>query len=122
MLHSPPTKDEISLYVDMPTALSRVRNNKKLYKRMLGLFVESEEFLKFEQALAQKDIPLLADISHGIKGMTGNLALTKLFEISTTLMAELRAGTLNDASIDTYHDTLADTITCVKVTLETLEV
>ena len=35
-------------FIDLDTGLGRIRGNKKLYKRMLGMFAASEEFGKLE--------------------------------------------------------------------------
>jgi HPt (histidine-containing phosphotransfer) domain-containing protein len=79
-------------YINIQEALARVRDNKKLFRRMLGLFMESGEFANLEDNLMQNDYAKAADAAHAIKGMTGNLALTELFKISTRMMEELRQG------------------------------
>ena len=56
------------------------------------MFLESEEFSALDGFLIQKDYGKAADSAHAIKGMTGNLSLTALFETSTKLMEELRQG------------------------------
>ena len=88
-------------YVNIKEGLGRVRDNKKLFRRMLGLFMESGEFAVLEDSLMQKDYNKAADAAHAIKGMTGNLSLTELFKISTRMMEELRQGI---ASEDTQTD------------------
>ncbi len=91
-------------YVDMESALARVRGNKKLYRRMLGLFLDGKEFSALEEALAQGDWAKAGDVAHAIKGITGNLSLPALFETSTQLMAELRQGPAARETIDSYRD------------------
>jgi len=78
--------------IDIKEGLARVRDNKKLFRRMLGLFMESGEFAAFEDSLMQGDLTKAADVAHAIKGMTGNLSLTELFKISAKMMEELRQG------------------------------
>ena len=82
--------------INVKEGLSRVRDNKKLYRRMLGMFLESGEFASLEEYLAQKDFPKAADSAHTIKGITGNLSLTALFNISTKMMEDLRQGVTSD--------------------------
>lgn len=96
-------------YVDLDGALTRVRGNKKLYRRMLGLFTQSTEFAALEESLSQGDLTKAGEYAHSIKGMTGNLTLTKVFETSTQLMNELRAGELNDETLAAYRDALTKT-------------
>jgi HPt (histidine-containing phosphotransfer) domain-containing protein len=100
-------------YIDLESALGRVRGNKKLYRRMLGLFTQSKEFAALEDSLAAGDLNAAAGYAHSIKGMTGNLTLTKLFETSTALMNELRQGQMVAESIAAYRDALEKTKTAV---------
>ena len=83
-------------YIKVKEGLARVRDNKKLYRRMLGLFLESGEFASLEEYLTQREYAKAADSAHTIKGMTGNLSLTALFNISTKLMEDLRQGVTSD--------------------------
>lgn len=101
-------------YIDLDGALARVRGNKKLFRRMLELFFESDEFAKFDQSLSSDKISESAEIAHAIKGMTGNLSMNALFEASTKLMNELRAGEKNQASIDEYQRAYQNTLAAAK--------
>ena len=84
--------------INIKEGLSRVRDNKKLYRRMLGMFLENGEFASMEDYLAQKDYPKAADSAHAIKGMTGNLSLTAVFNLSAKMMEDLRQGITSDES------------------------
>ena len=96
-------------YVDMEAGLGRVRGNSVLFRKMLGMFLASEDFAAFEEALAAKDYPKAADAAHTIKGFTGNLALTPLFEQSAKLMSQLRGGGYDEAVLQNYRDILTET-------------
>jgi HPt (histidine-containing phosphotransfer) domain-containing protein len=108
------TAEERAVYIDLDDGLGRVRGNKKLYKRMLGLFTASGEFAAFEDALGAGDIARAGEVAHGLKGMAGNLGLTKVFAYSTQLNAEMRGGTRNDALIADYREALAKTLEAVQ--------
>ncbi len=97
-------------YIDIESGLSRVRGNKVLFKKMLQMFLASTEFEKFDACLASGDIAGAGDVAHAIKGMTGNLSLTALFEVSSTLMQQLRDGVADDTLISEYRDVLKNTI------------
>ena len=96
---------ELSKYVDVDGALTRLRGNKKLYAKMLNMFLNVNEFTEFEEAIAKEDLNRAADLAHSIKGMTGNLSLTTLFEQSEKLMHQLRQGELNQELIALYRET-----------------
>lgn len=96
-------------YIDLDEALTRVRGNKTIYRKMLGLFLQSKELDALEESLGRQDYPQAADLAHAIKGMTGNLSLTALFEASTKLMQELREGTPREESLREYREALKET-------------
>ena len=95
--------------IDLDDGLGRVRGNKKLFVRMLGLFMDSTEFAALEEALGQGDIAKIEHSAHTIKGIAGNLSLTALFNVSTELMQQARNGATQQATIDEYRATLEAT-------------
>jgi HPt (histidine-containing phosphotransfer) domain-containing protein len=98
----------------MPQALERVRGNKTLYRRMLNLFLDSPEFALLEERLASKDYEKAAVTAHTIKGMTGNLSLNAIFELSAALMSECRQGAPNAETITQYREAYQKTVAAVK--------
>lgn len=104
---------ETSKYIDVDNALARIRGNKKLYIRMLGLFTQSKEFASLDEMLELEDYENAANVAHAIKGMTGNLSLTKLFETSMELMQQLRQGAPAKETLDAYQNALTETRRCV---------
>ncbi|MDR1178959.1 MAG: Hpt domain-containing protein [Spirochaetales bacterium] len=105
-------------YIDLKTGLGRVRGNAVIYKKMLGMFLDSKEFAAFDEALAAGDYQKAADVAHAIKGLTGNLALTPLFEESTSLMNQLRGGAYEEATLQNYRTILTETRDEVKKLIE----
>jgi HPt (histidine-containing phosphotransfer) domain-containing protein len=108
-------------YINVREGLTRVRDNKKLYRRMLGLFMESGEFAALEEYLSQKDYSKAADSAHAIKGMTGNLSLTELYTVSTKMMEELRQGIASDESETAFRSAYSQTRLYVEEVLRELE-
>ena len=97
-------------YIDVTSALARVRGNKAIYKKMLGMFLQSNSFADFENILSQKDYAKASEIAHGIKGMTGNLGMNTLFELSSKLMVEMKTGAAPDEqNLKNYRETLIKT-------------
>ena len=106
-------------YIDIEEALGRVRGNKKIFLRMLGLFTKSTEFSAFEEHMAQKEYEKAGEVAHAIKGMTGNLGMKILFEESANLMVQLRQGIADEDAIARYRDAVVKTQAEVeKVTAE----
>ncbi len=96
-------------YIDIDTALSRVRGNKVIYKKMLGMFLQSNSFADLENCLSQKDYSKASEVAHGIKGMTGNLGMDMLFNESAKLMVQLRAGAPDEQTLKNYREALIKT-------------
>lgn len=106
--------------LDLDEALSRVRGKQTIFKRMLTLFLNSEEFSAFESALAAQDYDRAADVAHAIKGMTGNLSMNALFESSTELMQQLRSGPPDQQLLETYREALVQTRQAVNEVMATM--
>ncbi|MDR1605005.1 MAG: Hpt domain-containing protein [Gracilibacteraceae bacterium] len=98
----------MAVLINTDSGLQRLRGNKKLYRRMLQMFLDGPECGRLEDALAGAD-PAAADAAHTVKGMAGNLSLDALFETSTILMNELRTGATAPAAAAAYRDALAQT-------------
>ena len=98
------------MYINLEEGLSRIRGNKALYARMLGMFLDNKEAGMLEESLAGGDLAGAGHIAHAIKWMTGNLSLTLLFETSTALMESLHEGKRDEAIISAYRDALEKTI------------
>jgi len=108
-------------YIDVEDGLRRVRGNKTLYAKMLGMFLASKEIILLEENLASNGIAGAADVAHALRGVTGNLSLTALFGASTDLMESLQAGNRDESIIARYRDTLEKTLAHIEDTRRQLE-
>lgn len=78
----------------------------KIYAKMLDLFLQSEEFAQLEQTLEAGDVERSGDLAHDVTGVPGNLALDALFDVSTTLMGQLREGVIDEPAVHDFFATL----------------
>lgn len=62
-------------------AVNRMMND-NFIARMLGKFLSSNSYGNVVQAYEEKDFKKLFDEVHSFKGVTGNLALTPLFDLA----------------------------------------
>ena len=74
---------------DYKTALSRMMND-DFIKRMLGKFVMNNGYNSLIEAYEANDIPNVFSAAHSLKGVAGNLALNKLFEVASVLCEATR--------------------------------
>ena len=96
-------------YLDLDDGLARIRGNKALYKQMLNLFLGSEEFQAFEDAIANHDNKMAEAKIHGIKGLSGNLSMPALFETSSALNVQLKTGDAEPATLAEYRAAYEET-------------
>ena len=81
------------LGVDVDGALDRVMGDQELYIMMLGMFLSSvEENPVCEKDFDGGDLEGLIKRVHTLKGITGNLGLTPLFDGYTKSLGLLRSG------------------------------
>ncbi|MDR1048589.1 MAG: Hpt domain-containing protein [Synergistaceae bacterium] len=89
---------EIKEYLNSEGALARIGKNAKLLKRLLMKFLEDtpKQFEQLKREIAENDRAAAAKSVHTLKGVAGNLSMTKLFELSPPFEALLKTG--DDAS------------------------
>ncbi len=68
------------LGVDTEHTLERLAGNEAIYERFLIKFVQDTNFSQLEQSLAKKDYEGALQYAHTLKGVSGNLGMTELFE------------------------------------------
>ncbi|MDR0434037.1 MAG: Hpt domain-containing protein [Gracilibacteraceae bacterium] len=100
--------------INTDAGLRRLRGNKKLYCRMLRMFLAGGECDQLDAALQAADAAAAAEAAHTVKGVAGNLSLDALFETSTALMNELRAGAAAPSSAPAYRAALDSTKNAVR--------
>lgn len=85
------------LGVDIQDALKRFVNNAALYEKMLKKFPAAANDLPVESNFASGNLDIALANAHTLKGMTGNLSLTPLYNAYTDIVAFLRANNPEEA-------------------------
>lgn len=83
--------------VDVNGALDRFMGSEALLERFLKRFLQEKSLPVLKAALDMGDTQAAAGVVHSLKGISGNLSLTVLFERTTAQLAQLRAGDLAGA-------------------------
>jgi len=97
-------------YINVAEGMKRMANNKALFGRLLKMCQESAEFQLFEDAAAAGDTVAAGNVTHAIKGMCGNLSMTRLFETSGSLCQSLRTGVWDEQRLADYREAVSKTI------------
>lgn len=77
---------------DMDAALERFVGDEELYADCFRLFLEDPSFPALDGAMARRDYAAAFDAAHALKGVSGNLGLTPLFNAVCALVEPLRRG------------------------------
>ena len=81
---------------DYKTTLARFMNNEQIYLRILQKFPQDDTLQKLGQALQDGDYANAFNAAHTLKGVTGNLGLTPLYEAVCAIVEPLRAGKVHE--------------------------
>lgn len=77
--------------VNTKEGLARCMNKEDFYLKMIKIGIANEQFDELEKALAANDLVKAFDAAHALKGVTGNLAITPIYNPLNRLTEMLRA-------------------------------
>lgn len=83
--------------INTAEGLKRFSGNTAMYEKYLLRFAEDENYSALCEALEQGDVKAAFSAAHALKGVAGNLSLSKLYKSIEPLVEELRAGRLERA-------------------------
>lgn len=85
------------LGVDVDGGLKRINGNEKLYTRLLGSFVKAINTYRVSADFNESQIDEMIEKTHAIKGTSGNLSITPVYESYTKVVDLLRTGKPEEA-------------------------
>lgn len=83
--------------IDVGDALNRFMGNESMLERFLGKFTADANYQKLVDALEANDAEAALTASHTLKGVCGNLSMTKMFELLTVQVKAFRDGDFHGA-------------------------
>ncbi len=90
-------EDLKELGVDVDGGLKRIGGNEALYKRLLNTFVKAMKGQQVSPDFDTSDYEDVKERAHAIKGTSGNLSITPVFEAYSQIMDLLRADKPEEA-------------------------
>lgn len=88
------TVEKLAAYgADTKTGLERCMGQEAFYIRLTGMILQEANFDNLEQAIAAGNLEDAFSAAHALKGVTGNLALTPLYDPIQEITELLRAKT-----------------------------
>ncbi len=109
-------KELSELGVNIEEALERFMNNQQLYERMLGKFPAAARDAQLTVYFESGDYEAAERNAHNLKGVTGNLSITPLFNAYTEIVALLRTGEYAKAK-----EVLEETLPCEEKIIKCIE-
>ncbi len=91
-------KELILAGMDVKSYLDRVMNNTALAKMLIGKFLQDQNMNQLRAAVAAQDWKAAEFACHALKGVTGNLSLTRLFALTHEQLCLFRAGAKEEAA------------------------
>ncbi|MDO5416889.1 MAG: Hpt domain-containing protein [Lachnospiraceae bacterium] len=85
--------------INIEALMGRIGQNEKLLCRLLGRFMEDENYKKLAEAMKTGDREAALMASHTLKGMTGNLSMDQLYQIVTRQVCAMRAENWLEAEL-----------------------
>lgn len=76
---------------DIHTAMDRFLNNEELFLSCLKTFARDPEFAKLNDAVQTESYEEAFEYAHNLKGVSGNLGLTPLYQSLVTIVESLRS-------------------------------
>lgn len=83
--------------IDFADALNRFMGNENMLERFMGKFTADQNYQKLVDALDRNDGEAALAASHTLKGVCGNLSMTKLFDLLTVQVKAFRDGDFDGA-------------------------
>lgn len=85
---------------DVDGALRRFVGNESMYIKFLKRFLDDKSYLELKDAVEKNDIGNAFVAAHSLKGVAGNLGLTKLYDIASEVSDKLRVRSDFDLAAD----------------------
>ena len=97
------------LGVDKEVTMERFMQNEDLYFKCLKKFLDDDNYRKYKEAYAGRNVKDAFEALHSLKGVTGNLGLDNMYNIVRPMVEILRTGSLEiDAEsrgkLDAYYE------------------
>ncbi len=107
--------------ISIKSGLSTVGWNKKLYRKLLGKFLESNKDVvsEIKKTLQESDMETAAQLAHTVKGVSGNLGAEELFPVAGDLEKAIKQGETD--SLDSLLENFETHLNVVMNGIQTLE-
>jgi HPt (histidine-containing phosphotransfer) domain-containing protein len=87
--------------IDMESVLERVGGDESFLQELLDIYIADfmEKYVSLEQAIEEVDFNNIKEIGHSLKGASGNLSLTGLYETAYGIEKSGRENDIEQAKL-----------------------
>jgi len=82
---------------DTNTALERFLGKEDLYIKFVRKFLDDKSFEQLSEAVSKNDSEYALKSVHTLKGVSGNLGFSALYDVASDMVTKFRAGQNNEA-------------------------
>lgn len=109
--------------LDQAAGLERTGHNRDLYLRMLRLFCDKEADCprRIAGALTENDFDTAARLAHSVKGASGSIGMTQVFDAALALESAIRARDGIEAALFDFERQLNDVCGALDKALQAVE-
>lgn len=110
------TKQEFASYgIDSDEGLQRFLNQENIYIKFLKKFPDDPSYQEMLKGIEEENIEVAFQAAHTLKGVSGNLALTKLHQATCTLVEQLRMSDMShlDESLPPVKEAYEQVMACI---------
>lgn len=96
--------------------MERFGNSEAMYKRFLTMFAQDQNIETLKDACNEHDAEKMFKSAHTIKGMSANLGLSKVLELTSKMCELYRSGKMDEAFalLPSLTEVYEETITTIK--------
>ena len=102
-----------AVYINEEEGLKRVMNNKKLFTKLLTKFRAETSLNELFTLINAKDYEKAQIAAHTIKGLSGNLSLTALYEQSIAIEAQIKSKSVANDAVDNIRACFDETLKAI---------
>jgi HPt (histidine-containing phosphotransfer) domain-containing protein len=103
----------MAVLINQEEGLKRMMNNKKLYSRLLNKFKTGTNLDDITSSIAAQDFEKAQIAAHTLKGISGNLSLTALYEQSVAIESQIKGRSLDENAVTALTNCFNDTMKAI---------
>ncbi|MDR0412047.1 MAG: Hpt domain-containing protein [Treponema sp.] len=103
----------MAVLINQEEGLKRVMNNKKLYMKLLNKFRTETNLDELKESIVAHDYEKAQVSAHTLKGISGNLSLTALYEQSVAIESQIKNHSIDESTVTAFTDCFDDTMRAI---------